>query len=65
MCFTLRVITSGHYVLESSLTLVETVKRYLTTSEQVDTATIVSIAKNISQVSLNTYNAVMLPNYVN
>ncbi|KAJ2939257.1 hypothetical protein O0L34_g13352 [Tuta absoluta] len=43
-----KVIWSGRTVLNSSLVLVESVKQYLSTSEQVDTTTIVSIAKDIS-----------------
>ncbi|GBP64325.1 Talin-2 [Eumeta japonica] len=43
-----RVISSGRQVVESSLTLVETVKTYLTTSEQVDISHIASIARDIS-----------------
>ncbi|CAH0698118.1 unnamed protein product [Spodoptera exigua] len=46
---TQQVITSGRQVLYSSQTLVEHVKRCLTTSETVDTASIMSIAKDISQ----------------
>ncbi|XP_049882478.1 talin-1 isoform X7 [Pectinophora gossypiella] len=53
-----RMISSGRQVLTSSLTLVETVKTYLTTSETIDTATIVSIAKDISQNLEQTMEAV-------
>ncbi|KAM3956237.1 LOW QUALITY PROTEIN: talin_middle and talin-RS domain-containing protein rhea [Aphomia sociella] len=53
-----RVISSGRQVLHSSLTLVETVKHYLNTSEQVDTASIVSIAKDITRSLDQTMEAV-------
>ncbi|XP_013176171.1 PREDICTED: talin-1 isoform X2 [Papilio xuthus] len=54
----LRVISSGRQVLHSSLTLVETVKQYMNTSEDVDTASIVAIAKDISQNLEQTMEAV-------
>ncbi|XP_064075633.1 talin-1 isoform X9 [Vanessa tameamea] len=44
-----RVITSGRQVLHSSLTLVETVKHQLASSEEVDTSRIMAIAKDVSQ----------------
>ncbi|XP_028167577.1 talin-1 isoform X13 [Ostrinia furnacalis] len=53
-----RVISSGRQVLTSSLTLVETVKTYLSSSEQMDTAHIVSIAKDISERLESTLEAV-------
>ncbi|KAL0859340.1 hypothetical protein ABMA27_011134 [Loxostege sticticalis] len=53
-----RVISSGRQVLGSSLTLVETVKTYLTSSEHMDTAHIVSIAKDISEGLETTLEAV-------
>ncbi|CAH0404281.1 unnamed protein product [Chilo suppressalis] len=43
-----RVITSTRQVVTSSLTLVETVKRYMSTSEQVDINSLKSIAKDIT-----------------
>ncbi|CAG4949257.1 unnamed protein product [Parnassius apollo] len=54
----LRVISSGRQVLHSSLTLVETVKQYMNTSEDVDTASIVAIAKDISHNLEQTMEAV-------
>ncbi|XP_013143136.1 PREDICTED: talin-1 isoform X2 [Papilio polytes] len=54
----LRVISSGRQVLHSSLTLVETVKQYMNSSEDVDTASIVAIAKDISQNLEQTMEAV-------
>ncbi|CAK1549078.1 unnamed protein product [Leptosia nina] len=44
-----RVLSSGRHVVNSSLILVESVKKYLTSSEEVDCANIVSMAKNVSQ----------------
>ncbi|CAH2056203.1 unnamed protein product, partial [Iphiclides podalirius] len=54
----MRVISSGRQVLHSSLTLVETVKQYMNTSDDVDTASIVAIAKDISQNLEQTMEAV-------
>ncbi|CAK1592968.1 unnamed protein product [Parnassius mnemosyne] len=54
----MRVISSGRQVLNSSLTLVETVKQYMNTSEDVDTASIVAIAKDISHNLEQTMEAV-------
>ncbi|XP_068621832.1 talin-1-like [Battus philenor] len=54
----LRVISSGRQVLHSSLTLVERVKQYMNTSEDVDPASIVAIAKDISQNLEQTMEAV-------
>ncbi|KAJ8706954.1 hypothetical protein PYW08_011088 [Mythimna loreyi] len=53
-----RVINSGRQVLYSSQTLVEHVKRYLTTSETIDTTSIMSIAKDISQGLESTLEAI-------
>ncbi|XP_047038268.1 talin-1 isoform X10 [Helicoverpa zea] len=53
-----RVISSGRQVLYSSQTLVEHVKTYLTTSETVDTTSIMSIAKDISQGLESTLEAI-------
>ncbi|XP_050558739.1 talin-1 [Spodoptera frugiperda] len=53
-----KVITSGRQVLYSSQTLVEHVKRSLTTSETVDTTSLMSIAKDISQGLESTLEAV-------
>ncbi|XP_063370870.1 talin-1 [Cydia amplana] len=44
-----RLTSTGREVLYSSMTLVETVKTYLSTSERVDISTIVSIAKDVTQ----------------
>ncbi|XP_063391701.1 talin-1 [Cydia fagiglandana] len=46
---TTRLTSTGREVLHSSLTLVETVKTYLSTSERVDISTIVTIAKDVTQ----------------
>ncbi|XP_022816795.1 talin-1 isoform X3 [Spodoptera litura] len=53
-----KIITSGRTVLYSSQTLVEHVKRSLTTSETVDTTSIMAIAKDISQGLESTLEAV-------
>ncbi|XP_026736418.1 talin-1 isoform X5 [Trichoplusia ni] len=53
-----RVISSGRQVLYSSQTLVEHVKRYLTSSETVDTTSIMAIAKDISQGLEQTLEAI-------
>ncbi|CAG4965789.1 unnamed protein product [Colias eurytheme] len=53
-----RIISSGRQVVTSSLTLVETVKRYLVSSEDVDCANIVSMAKSVSQSVEQTLEAV-------
>ncbi|XP_037295734.1 LOW QUALITY PROTEIN: talin-1-like [Manduca sexta] len=52
------MISSGRQVLHSSLTMVETVKKYMSTSEQVDAVAIASIAKDISQGLDQTMEAV-------
>ncbi|XP_048001972.1 talin-1 isoform X2 [Leguminivora glycinivorella] len=44
-----RLTSTGREVLYSSLTLVETVKTYLSTSERVDISTIVTMAKDVTQ----------------
>ncbi|XP_047524858.1 talin-1 isoform X1 [Pieris napi] len=44
-----RVLASGRQVVTSSLTLVENVKRFLNSSEEVDCANVVNMAKNVSQ----------------
>ncbi|XP_046974629.1 talin-1 isoform X5 [Vanessa cardui] len=53
-----RVITSGRQVLHSSLTLVETVKHQLASSEEIDTSRIMAIAKDVSQGIEQTIEAV-------
>ncbi|XP_038221575.1 talin-2-like [Zerene cesonia] len=53
-----KIISSGRQVVTSSLTLVESVKRYLVTSEEVDYANIVSMAKSVSQSVEQTLEAV-------
>ncbi|XP_037872864.1 talin-1 isoform X9 [Bombyx mori] len=53
-----RVISSGRQVLYSSLTLVETVKKQISSSEQVDSAALASIAKDITHGLEQTMEAV-------